>query len=545
MPDPASSPRPATRSSRARPPWRPTARGWCRRTRRPASTSAIAPLPKGPAGRFTSVNPTGAVVYKGTKAPDAAWEFVKYLASPAAQEQLMQLKASLPVNKEVLAGPYATSFDGRAGVRRQPRVREAQAVVQGLRRVLDDAPGRARRRTCSTPRTRRRKDGAGVRRAAAQRPAGRPVAVRWPSPIRLGAVAPRRRRRAARRAEGSGGRCCSWRPPSSAWRCCRPGRSSRSFGDQPHEVGPADAAPVRRPRQLHQPAQRLAVPDRAPQHRRSTRCCRCRSGMVARAGPRARAQPAAPRHRVDPDGVLPAGRDLDDRGRPRLGVDLQPGERAAQPGPSGSSGSRPRSGSPTRSGRCPSIIAMSVWQGLGINVIIFLAGLQAIPQEYYDAASVDGAGALVALPARDAAAAHAEHLLHRDPVAHRVVPGLRPGLHPGPARASRRRRRSRSSTSSTRAGFKFFRMGEAAAASWILFLIVAVADRHLLPLAEAAGSTTSDDAGSQAVAVTLARSRSAGAARPAGGIRAAGGPCSTRPDRRRDPDDGPVPVDGR
>ena len=72
----------------------------------------IAPIPSGPAGRFTSVNPTGAVVYKGTKAPDAAWEFVKFLASPAAQEQLMQLKASLPVSKEVLAGPYAASFDG-------------------------------------------------------------------------------------------------------------------------------------------------------------------------------------------------------------------------------------------------------------------------------------------------------------------------------------------------------------------------------------------------------------------------------------------------
>lgn len=72
----------------------------------------IAPIPSGPAGRFTTVNPTGAVVYKGTKAPDAAWEFVKYLASPPAQEQLMQLKASLPVSKEVLAGPYASSFDG-------------------------------------------------------------------------------------------------------------------------------------------------------------------------------------------------------------------------------------------------------------------------------------------------------------------------------------------------------------------------------------------------------------------------------------------------
>jgi len=72
----------------------------------------IAPLPKGPAGQATSINPTGAVVSKGTKNPDAAWEFVKYLASPAAQTKLMELKASLPANKEVLTGPFATSFDG-------------------------------------------------------------------------------------------------------------------------------------------------------------------------------------------------------------------------------------------------------------------------------------------------------------------------------------------------------------------------------------------------------------------------------------------------
>lgn len=72
----------------------------------------IAPLPKGPAGRFTSINPTGAVVFKGSKNPDAAWEFVKYLASPAAQTKLMELKASLPANKAVLSGPFATSFDG-------------------------------------------------------------------------------------------------------------------------------------------------------------------------------------------------------------------------------------------------------------------------------------------------------------------------------------------------------------------------------------------------------------------------------------------------
>jgi multiple sugar transport system substrate-binding protein len=72
----------------------------------------IAPLPKGTAGQATSINPTGAVVYVKTKNPDAAWEFVKYLASPAAQTKLMELRASLPANKEVLAGPYSASFDG-------------------------------------------------------------------------------------------------------------------------------------------------------------------------------------------------------------------------------------------------------------------------------------------------------------------------------------------------------------------------------------------------------------------------------------------------
>ncbi|WP_248923870.1 carbohydrate ABC transporter permease [Paenibacillus hamazuiensis] len=39
-----------------------------------------------------------------------------------------------------------------------------------------------------------------------------------------------------------------------------------------------------------------------------------------------------------------------------------------------------------------SIIMMSIWKGIGYNMIIFLAGLQGIPQDYYEAADVDGAG---------------------------------------------------------------------------------------------------------------------------------------------------------
>jgi len=38
------------------------------------------------------------------------------------------------------------------------------------------------------------------------------------------------------------------------------------------------------------------------------------------------------------------------------------------------------------------VIVMSAWKGLGYNVIIFLAGLQNIPGELYEAARIDGAG---------------------------------------------------------------------------------------------------------------------------------------------------------
>jgi len=40
----------------------------------------------------------------------------------------------------------------------------------------------------------------------------------------------------------------------------------------------------------------------------------------------------------------------------------------------------------------PSIIAMAVWRNLGFAMIVFLAGLQAIPSSLYEAAAIDGAG---------------------------------------------------------------------------------------------------------------------------------------------------------
>lgn len=41
----------------------------------------------------------------------------------------------------------------------------------------------------------------------------------------------------------------------------------------------------------------------------------------------------------------------------------------------------------------PSIIVMSIWQGIGSGMLIYLAGLQGIPAMFYEAAAIDGANA--------------------------------------------------------------------------------------------------------------------------------------------------------
>ncbi len=119
----------------------------------------------------------------------------------------------------------------------------------------------------------------------------------------------------------------------------------------------------------------------------------------------------------------------------------------------------------------PSIIAMSIWQGLGINVIIFLAALQGIPQELIDAANVDGAGPWarsrsVILPLLTPAIFFTGvlSLIGSFQVFDQVFVLVKP--------------RPTDATITVvyfiyENGFKFFKMGYASAASWILFLIVA------------------------------------------------------------------------
>ena len=39
------------------------------------------------------------------------------------------------------------------------------------------------------------------------------------------------------------------------------------------------------------------------------------------------------------------------------------------------------------------MLAPAIWAGIGFQIVIFLAGLKAIPRTYYEAAAIDGAGA--------------------------------------------------------------------------------------------------------------------------------------------------------
>jgi multiple sugar transport system permease protein len=121
----------------------------------------------------------------------------------------------------------------------------------------------------------------------------------------------------------------------------------------------------------------------------------------------------------------------------------------------------------------PSIVVMSVWQGLGTTVIIFLAGLQGIPEEYHDAAAVDGAGRWasfrhVTLPLLTPSIFFTGILALIDSfqVFDQVYVLARPG-RPTDATVTL-------VYTIYENGFQNFKMGYAAAAAWVLFLIVAV-----------------------------------------------------------------------
>ncbi len=64
-----------------------------------------APMPKGPAGRFTSVNSAGFVIAKGSKHPAEAFTFLKFVLSTDGQTRLAELGFACPVLKSIAESP--------------------------------------------------------------------------------------------------------------------------------------------------------------------------------------------------------------------------------------------------------------------------------------------------------------------------------------------------------------------------------------------------------------------------------------------------------
>lgn len=128
----------------------------------------------------------------------------------------------------------------------------------------------------------------------------------------------------------------------------------------------------------------------------------------------------------------------------------------------------------------PSVMVLAIWHGLAFTILIFLAGMQQIPGQIYEAAEVDGAG-----------------LLRR--FRHVALPGVRPQIFfisimgfigsmqvfepiyilagkSGNAEARFGPNDSGLTLAPLiyREGFETFRMGEAAAYSYLLFIIVMI-----------------------------------------------------------------------
>ena len=144
----------------------------------------------------------------------------------------------------------------------------------------------------------------------------------------------------------------------------------------------------------------------------------------------------------------------------------------------------------------PGLVLLGLW-GIGNAMIIFLAALLDVPRQLYEAADIEGASAVAAVPPRDAADDLAGHLLlagHRGDLR---LPVLHPGLScvSQPAtQASRVSGTPRSRCCSTpihlyQQGFQYFHMGYASAMAWVLFVII-MACTLVLIRARAGGSTT-------------------------------------------------------
>ncbi len=131
----------------------------------------------------------------------------------------------------------------------------------------------------------------------------------------------------------------------------------------------------------------------------------------------------------------------------------------------------------------PAIVLTSVWQGMGFQMVILLAGLQAIPAQLYEAAALDGAGAWqqlwhVTLPQLRATLVFV--VLVTTLLAFRLFDQVQIMTQGGPRDAT-----TTVMFEAVQAAFLRLQVGRGAAMTVVLFLVVlliTVVQRHLLRL---------------------------------------------------------------
>jgi len=120
----------------------------------------------------------------------------------------------------------------------------------------------------------------------------------------------------------------------------------------------------------------------------------------------------------------------------------------------------------------PAVMGVGIWKNLGFTMVILLAGLQGIPEAYYEAAAIDGAG-------RWARFRHITLPGLRQTMLFVTVIGVIASLQAfdqvyvmtrgGPLFTT-----ETLVTYMYDQGFNFFRMGYAAAIAWVLFVVIMV-----------------------------------------------------------------------
>ncbi len=118
----------------------------------------------------------------------------------------------------------------------------------------------------------------------------------------------------------------------------------------------------------------------------------------------------------------------------------------------------------------PSLVLMDVWKGAGFGMLIYLAALQGVPEQLYEAATVDGANSMqsffkITLPLLGPA--HFYMLVTGLIGGFQVFDSVYLMTHGGPGFASRV-----FAYNLYQAAFRQFQMGYASAMAWFLFFII-------------------------------------------------------------------------